>query len=433
MSTFKFHSEVNETVPWQATYDYPSQQTKVTKHLVKLPPKNGATFTANSLMRIEFPSDNYLNALNSTLQFDLTTNGISSVAFTPTASTEAGVTSITSTNTVASLARNSLVGGVVQLFNANSGFTDTYTIVGNTATTTAAVYTIVLDRPTKGPVAATATVIYPNTRLQRGGAHNIFSRLRILYGSLVIEDLQEYASIATLLYDMGVSKSYLSSSGNILDGTTGGRFSDPKNATQSGEYITGDAQGVIAAATTRSYCLNLFSGLLTCKKLIPLKWMSAQVAIELTLAPDANVYVSSMGTPQMSLSNVNYIAEMVEFDGTYDSAFFQGLTTMGVPLKFSSWHYHSFSITGSNQIFQIHERARSVKMALAVAKDASAASYKADTQLFYHDLNAYVDSNGVMQINPNTASLINTYQFRVGGKYYPSQPVRSVVGGPEAF
>jgi hypothetical protein len=67
-----------------------------------------------------------------------------------------------------------------------------------------------------------------------------------------------------------------------------------------------------------------------------------------------------------------------------------------VPLKFSSWHYHSFSVSGGNQIFQIHERARSVKMALCVVKDASSPQYTADTELFYHDLNQYM-SGGVMQ------------------------------------
>lgn len=48
----------------------------------------------------------------------------------------------------------------------------------------------------------------------------------------------------------------------------------------------------------------------------------------------------------MLLDNVNFIAEMVEFDSTYDYAFYQGLQ-QGVPLHFSSWHFHNFTLTGN--------------------------------------------------------------------------------------
>jgi hypothetical protein len=63
--------------------------------LVKLPPKNGATFTAGNIIRIEFPSDNYLNALNSTLQFDLTTNGVAQIGYTLAAATVGSNTVVT--------------------------------------------------------------------------------------------------------------------------------------------------------------------------------------------------------------------------------------------------------------------------------------------------------------------------------------------------
>jgi len=90
---------------------------------------------------------------------------------------------------------------------------------------------------------------------------------------------------------------------------------------------------------------------MTCKKLIPLNWMAAQLAIEITLASDADALMSPTGSPTISLSNVNFVAEMLEFDSTYNTAFYQGLVSGGVPLKFSSWHYHSFAVSGGNQIF----------------------------------------------------------------------------------
>lgn len=97
---------------------------------------------------------------------------------------------------------------------------------------------------------------------------------------------------------------------------------------------------------------------------------------------------------------------MVEFDSTYDSAFFQGLVGGGVPLKFSSWHFHSFNVSGSSQIFQIHERARSVKMALCVVKNSSQPSYTTDSEWFYHDLSK---DHSTGTVTAGTGSYISTY------------------------
>lgn len=55
-STFKYHSQVDEVVPWQATYTFPTQATKVNKQTVKLVPKNGSTFNSGNIVRIEFPA-----------------------------------------------------------------------------------------------------------------------------------------------------------------------------------------------------------------------------------------------------------------------------------------------------------------------------------------------------------------------------------------
>lgn len=96
--------------------------------------------------------------------------------------------------------------------------------------------------------------------------------------------------------------------------------------------------------------------------------MASQLAIEITLAKDEEFYISNL-SPKMRVTNVNFLAEMLEFDSTYDAAFFQGLVGGGVPLKFNSWHHYEFNVTGASQVYQIHERARSVKMALAVVMD----------------------------------------------------------------
>lgn len=440
MSTFKFHSSVNETVPWQAQYTFPTQATKVNKHVVKLPPKNGGTFVGGQTVRIEFPSDNYLNTLNSVLQFDLTT--------TFSAVNNAAIGTLPSTAVVGSFVlpiatndgqpTNYYNGWQLTLTDADANNT-IYTVVSYNTTG----HQLTLDKPLdyNYAIGSNYQLLAP-VQIQQGGAHNCIKRLRILYGSLVIEDIQEYKTLTRLLFEMGVDQGYFGSSGSILDGTAGGRFTDTEiygnagfnsYADMSNIGVTG--QVLSGSTITRTYVLNLMSGLLTCKKLLPLKWMAAQLSIEITLASDKEVYLcAAAAAPTMSITNTNFIAEMVEFDSTYDSAFFQGLTSGGVPLKFSSWHFHSFSLTGTKNILQVHERARSVKMALGVIKSSLAAQYTNDTERFFHDAGADFNNNGAVNSisNPGAGNVIS-YWWRIGGRYYPSQPVRAYAGGGEAF
>lgn len=334
-STFKFHSQVNETVPWQAQYTFPTQATRVNKQIVKLPPKNGSQFTAGNIIRIEFPADNYLNVLNSVVAFDLK------------------------------------------------------------------------------PTFAVSTLGLP-----KHGAHSLIKRLRILYGSLVLEDIQEYSTLVRIFTDLGVQPEYSSSVGAILDGMGSG----------SGVSLTNNVP--------RSFCLNLLSGLLTCKKLIPLKWMAAQFAIEITLNSGAEAFIAAPTTTggTYTVDNVNFIAEMLEFDSTYDTAFYAGLVQGGVPLKFASWHYHTTNVTNAMTSAQIHERSRSVKAGFAVLRQNNT-SVAADANTFFNSLSSSVATSGGSDgaFTPDGAGALSEFQWRVGGRYYPSQPVSLAKGAPEAL
>lgn len=414
-STFKFHSQVPDVVPWQAQYQFPSQANKVRKQTVKLPPKNGYTFTQpNQVIRIEFPADNYCNMLNSLL-----------------------------------------------VFNAN------ITIPASNSTGT-------------------------YLTLQRGGGHNFFTRLRVLYGSLVIEDIQEYKTLVRMINEVAVPRDYGNSSGTILDGMSASRLNEialdtltadggaGAGVNPNGNILSGNTNGTtgatvtsiqkivetsdqigqiggpltsgagIAATTftdgasatyTKTFAINLLSGLLTCKKLIPLKWMASQLVIELTLQDVSQIFISDLVQgagptpllPTYSLDTVNFIAEMLEFDSTYDLAFFQGLSQdAGVPIKFTSWHYHQFSLTSSQAIYQVHERSRSVKSAYAIIRQ-SAPSLVVDSDIFFHNLNDDVATTPGKIAARTTTCPVSLFQWRIGGQYYPAQPVICTYGAPEAY
>ena len=308
--------------------------------------------------------------------------------------------------------------------------------------------------------------IYPPVRFQRGGAQNLIKRLRVMYGSLVLEDIYEYKTLLRILFEAGVGCDYSGTHGNITDGMFSGVFQDldstsvytetvqedsggntialafknPNPSILSGDQASvlqcappvGSAGVAVALTTTpgsstyykgrTTLTLNLLSGVLTQKKLIPLKWMAAQLALEITLSAEADCLVSGVAstTTAYKLFNVNFIAEMLEFDSAYDTAFYDGLQSGGVPLKFSSFHYHSFNLSGASNIVQIHERARSVKFGLAVARDTTTNNVTFDSDRFFHDLGASWTASTGLVTNPGTGQIL-TFQWRVGGrcKYSP--------------
>jgi hypothetical protein len=254
---------------------------------------------------------------------------------------------------------------------------------------------------------------------------------------LVLEDIQEYSTLVRIFTELGVQQDYLKTSGTILDGM----YTDPTD----GVFMTGNN----SSTTTKQYCLNLMSGLLSCKKLIPLKWMAAQFAIELTLGSNDEVLISNTDGTGANLNAtygidfVNFIAEMMEFDSTYDAAFYAGLSNGGVPLKFESWHFHTFPITSNTISAQIHERSRSIKAGFAVIRETRVAKNR-DTFIFLNALGAQTtataqttsaNEGGAADATPppDESSVVREYQWRVGGKYYPSQPVNCFFGGAEAM
>jgi hypothetical protein len=197
-------------------------------------------------------------------------------------------------------------------------------------------------------------------------------------------------------------------------------------------------QGTAVAGTsgmTRRYQVNFALGLMTQDKLIPTKFMASQLAIEITLeTPQACIFTpfkgaSVVGTPTYTVTNVNLIPEILEFDASYDEMFLRGLREGGVPIKFCSWHtFTGTTSSGSNINMMIQERSRSVKAIFAVQRRAQP-SFNTDSHATFFD----TSNNG--------SSTLQNYQYRIGGRYFPASPVQCSTevgsefsnGGAEAF
>lgn len=421
-SHFQYHPMVSEVVPYNAKFQFPSQATRTAKTTVKIPPKNGrAYYGPGDVIRFEFPATGYINPLSTLLSLKAFLN--------------------------------------VQLPVAN---------------------------------VASAGVTLQNGRIQNN-INSCFSRIRFMYGSLPIEDFSQYGLLNRILTEAGVGRDYMNSLGalsNIGDaysrafwmaGAGGSTKSDPDSTLNIQSFYPGNiASTTTSAAPTfdkkdplqagKRFVTPFLLGLMQQRKLLPTKWGSSQFAIELQVDQAQNFVIfdgitqTSAATLRPAYSgapvvagfyDLNILADIYEFDSSYDEAFYDALSDSGVPIQFQSWHYSSFTMSGSATTAQIQERARSVKMALACVT-AAQSNYTADSHVTFSVVNPALQDNCgklltananteaqavVVANNVPTMSGIYEYQFRIGGKYFPAQPVEvhtkeysiMTAGGAEAL
>lgn len=438
MTTQLFHSRVNDVVPWQAQYTFPSQATKMHRQTVKLPPKQGGSFGPGQKIRIEFPSDGYLNAMNSVLSFDLTCNHSRNVSGTVVVTMAGAVATYTLGADIAARATAGTYNGCYMAFRSGALKGQVVKINAQDAN---AVVTLI-DSESFLPVPGTYEVsITSGGVLQKAGAHSLIKSIKIFYGGLAWETIDDYNVLARILLEHGTNPGYQGSVGAIMDGTQAATQKEGVSGQPFGTSLpmSDFASALADTSDKRRFTLNLLSGLMACKKLIPLKWMAAQFVLEIELAQVADAFiVPKAKSLSYALDNVNYIAELYDFDSTYDTAFFLGLRTQGVPIKFSSWRRHTFTLNAKKLVCQVHERARSVKMAFAVIRDQSQ-STEHDAHRFFFNAATMRGDGGANNYGTHANDAgsgdcsVKEFQWRIGGKYFPAQPVNCEAGGAEAY
>jgi hypothetical protein len=247
-----------------------------------------------------------------------------------------------------------------------------------------------------------------------------------------------------MLHNIGVSEGAAASVGVMSEGRHSSYTSSiADNSTIAGMNVPKEFHSAYNMTEKHRYSVPLVSGLFNSSKLIPLKWMAAQWGLELTLASALDCIITTRAqagdtTLSYKITNVNYIAEIIQFPDTFDTAFFIGLNNGGVPIKFNTWRYHNYNLTGSTNAIQISERARSIKAAYAVMVDRTVFP-TTDKNRAYFDASTVI-SQDLVFANPGgakyltgTDASITEYQYRVGGKYFPAQPVDCTGGGVEAY
>ena len=300
-------------------------------------------------------------------------------------------------------------------------------------------------------VGGTGTV-----RLQNGAA-SVFSRVRLLYGSSVLEDMRGYNDITRLLIEhVGTNSQNSVDESSIAEGqggvctdidSTGGYMglcnvrqkmihgvSEGTQPISASDFFGGTGFGSVPQTTdrpftggnggtfsTRRYTIPFALGMFIQDKLIATKFMASQFAIELTLEQPAGCIFAPHAagfsvSPTYTISNVNLLPEMLLFDQVFDETFVQGLESGGVMYKFSSWRQYTTSVFAANVSFSIGERSRWIKAIFTVQKRATP-TFTTDQGACYFDTS--VDGQSCLQ----------SFQYRAGGKFYPPSPVECSPSG----
>ena len=451
-SHFLFHSAVGETVPWNAKFAFPTQASRVIQSRTRIPPittpqMGSLAAPLNSsakgrLIQIKLPADGYLNPLESYLRFDL-------VLCAAAGSGSVNVNAPRILNSVHGMFRRlrvlygSTVFEDIQLYNS---------------------------------LVRTITNVAVGERYQ----NNVGCILEG-FGS----DAMRAALFNPLTRGVVADSGHSGFTGNLANQTyaaatgSGSATALPLLQVNGPVLITTSNELVANGGVKHTFCIQLASGIFTQQKLLPLKWMANQLMIELELEEPAGFIVtgqtaqviastaasSAAGNPTLPalsneiipalyttvptmsatagvtlhaddsspainyyLDNIYYVADLLEFDSTYDAAFYQGMATTGVPIKFASWHTHQHVPAGANTTLIIQERSRSVKAAFSILRKRGDLSYTLLTDPYW----TYPGITPALNANYAEATHgIDEFQFRIGGKYFPSQPVKCTNGGTE--
>jgi hypothetical protein len=379
-SNFAFHPTVNEVVPYSAQYRFPSQATRQSKRTIKLTPKNNAAiYSSGSVIRFEFPASGYLNPNTTYLAFNCRAVNTSGTAFA------AGT-------------------------SATGGFEF------------------------------------------QNGIQSILRRVRVLYGSLVLEDIQDYNIVQRVFLETVMpTGSYTSSQGmtqgigiakrsvNIVTSSLAANLLPSpyhQNFIRTNYHSTGTESAPLNVGnTTRRYMIPINTGLFQQHNLIPLKFMASQLSIELEIADaiDCQIWTLGVGgspavpsSAKVEVGLPELVSELLEFDSDFDKAVFN-IMGKGLPIYFQSYHVTTQNVTPNTRVqLNIQESARSVRYALAVMMDDTDRSLRRDTHRFIASLltsqvDAIASDTGITNNIQDNA--LESYQWRLGGTYYPSQPV----------
>ena len=284
-------------------------------------------------------------------------------------------------------------------------------------------------------------------RLDRCGAHGVIQRLRVWSGSNLLQDIDNYGMLASIMMDAYVPTDKVYGAFNACSGTrndlvtvtpaTAGLAGVSCFQTNSGDlvgtggYVFGSTQVNPAAITATSgiasdtYCINLISllGSLCKDNYFPLfAAQSAPIRLELQLVSGVNSFCAAniiTVANTFNVTNCEYIAQFIDLGDEAMSMIYSNLGSEPLQMVVPDYRNYqgSASVTiGSNTLlnFPIPAKFSSLKSIICTVRDRLIGNAGSNTYFPYSSV-----SFG-----------IQNYQFRLGSQIVPSKPPETI---PEMF
>lgn len=387
-------------------------------------PKNGSDFTPQSFIRIELPAQGYLNTANTVLIFDV------ELTYYP----------VTNDGSIIRFQNN--IQSIFDNVRLMYGSTPLEQIIGyNQLVRSLTEWTTngTMDQASCADGIAEATTRLTGTSNDGFGFSSLFRGVRTgpVNGRQLTQGISQQSLPDTVAGLASQNNPELAGKGF---GTipTGQIYGDDRNP--SGGSIT----------VVRRYAVQLNLGLFQQGKLLPIKYMASQLAIEIQPAPATDCILWHKGyaftanetvteafgstAPSYVIKNMVLLPEILEFDSTYDATFLQGLK-QGVPILFSSWNTFYNSLSNQNAAnINIPERNRSIK-SIFTLQTRQQKTITEDAHASFYTSFASTDAG-----NSNGGPL-QQFQYRIGSRYFPAAPVQCTTtvmgdtsnGGAEAW
>ena len=243
---------------------------------------------------------------------------------------------------------------------------------------------------------------------ESAGVHGFIQRIRVFHGSNLLEDIDNYAQLAKILYDFQAS-----------DDTVKGRLAvtsatNPQYNVTSGTIVRGvnrgATSGVTTTATTVPFAINLVSmvGALAGEKYLPL-WEMTAAPLRLEIVLKASVVTSMMSlagsaTAQtFSVTGVNYCGEFLELPDSAVSAIKAGSSNpmqMVLPSFRSYTNSAAITTAGTQVSMPIPAKFSSLKSIFVATRTS-------------------VGADGLYP-NSHCKYGLTSYNFRIGSEVLPS-------------
>lgn len=268
-------------------------------------------------------------------------------------------------------------------------------------------------------VVGTATTA---TTLESCGFHGIFQRIRVFHGSNLLEDIDNAAQLAKILYDYQAPEDAVKGRFSITTGTNAdysvAQAAAAGDATNAASINRGRALGALSPAGTFSYpfAINLISmvGALAGDKYLPLWEMTAApLRVELVLQSSAERFLMRLGgaITNYTVTGINYCGEFLELPDSAVSAIKSG-SSSPMQMVLPSWRSYTNSAnlpagTQSQVSFPIPAKFSSLKNIVLATRNNAAVGVAGQFPLSH------------CAFGVGSSSSIG-YQFRVGSEVLPS-------------